>query len=99
MAELVTELREKAARIALGGPAAAREKHVARGKLLPRQRVEALRDPHSAFLEIGQVDAHEDNGEDSPPAGPIAGLGPVHYTPLTAPNQKTGDSRGRVGGV
>jgi 3-methylcrotonyl-CoA carboxylase beta subunit len=77
MAELVTELREKAARIALGGPAAAREKHVARGKLLPRQRVEALLDPHSAFLEIGQFAAHEVYGEDVPAAGLIAGVGQV----------------------
>ena len=77
MAELVTELREKAARIALGGPAAAREKHVARGKLLPRQRVEALLDPQSAFLEIGQFAAHEVYGEDVPAAGLIAGVGQV----------------------
>ena len=77
MAELVTELREKAARIALGGPAASREKHVARGKLLPRQRVEALLDPHSAFLEIGQFAAHEVYGEDVPAAGLIAGVGQV----------------------
>jgi 3-methylcrotonyl-CoA carboxylase beta subunit len=77
MAELVTELREKAARIGLGGPAAAREKHVARGKLLPRQRVEALLDPHSAFLEIGQFAAHEVYGEDVPAAGLIAGVGQV----------------------
>jgi len=77
MAELVSELREKAARIALGGPAAAREKHVARGKLLPRQRVEALLDPHSAFLEIGQFAAHDVYGEDVPAAGLIAGVGQV----------------------
>ncbi|WP_313671610.1 carboxyl transferase domain-containing protein [Sandarakinorhabdus sp.] len=77
MAELVADLREKAARIALGGPANAREKHVARGKLLPRQRVEALVDPHSAFLEIGQFAAHDVYGEDVPAAGLIAGVGQV----------------------
>ncbi|MEN9932876.1 MAG: hypothetical protein RIS17_1449, partial [Pseudomonadota bacterium] len=77
MADLISDLREKAARIALGGPAAAREKHEARGKLLPRQRVEALIDPHSAFLEIGQFAAHDVYGEDVPAAGLIAGVGQV----------------------
>ncbi|MFZ4382968.1 MAG: carboxyl transferase domain-containing protein, partial [Sandarakinorhabdus sp.] len=77
MAELVADLREKAARIALGGPPASREKHVARGKLLPRQRVEALLDPHTAFLEIGQFAAHDVYGEDVPAAGLIAGVGQV----------------------
>ena len=77
MAELLTDLREKAAHIAQGGPLAAREKHVARGKLLPRQRVEALLDPHSAFLEIGQFAAHDVYGEDVPAAGLIAGVGQV----------------------
>ena len=77
MAELLTDLREKAARIALGGPEAAREKHVARGKLLPRQRVEALLDPHTAFLEIGQFAAHDVYGEDVPASGLIAGVGQV----------------------
>ena len=77
MAELLTDLREKAARIALGGPETAREKHVARGKLLPRSRVEALLDPHTAFLEIGQFAAHDVYGEDVPAAGLIAGVGQV----------------------
>ncbi|WP_235927719.1 carboxyl transferase domain-containing protein [Sandarakinorhabdus rubra] len=77
MADLLADLREKAARIALGGPQAARERHVARGKLLPRQRVEALLDPHTAFLEIGQFAAHDVYGEEVPAAGLIAGVGQV----------------------
>jgi 3-methylcrotonyl-CoA carboxylase beta subunit len=77
MADLLIDLRDTAARIALGGPASSREKHVARGKLLPRQRVEALLDPHSAFLEIGQFAAHDVYGEDVPAAGLIAGVGQV----------------------
>ncbi|MBU6165530.1 MAG: methylcrotonoyl-CoA carboxylase [Alphaproteobacteria bacterium] len=77
MADLLADLRDTAARIALGGPAAAREKHVARGKLLPRARVEALLDPHSGFLEIGQFAAHDVYGEDVPAAGLIAGVGQV----------------------
>lgn len=49
---LVDELREKLATAALGGPAKARERHVARGKLLPRERVDQLLDPGSPFLEL-----------------------------------------------
>ena len=52
MRALVDDLREKLARYALGGNEAAREKHLARGKLLPRDRVERLLDPGSAFLEF-----------------------------------------------
>ena len=77
MAELVADLRGKITIIALGGPAASRERHVARGKLLPRQRVEALLDPGTAFLEIGQLAAHDVYGEDVPAAGMIAGVGQV----------------------
>jgi len=77
MAALVTELRARAATIALGGPPASRERHVARGKLLPRERVERLIDPGSAFLEIGQFAAHDVYGEDVPAAGVIAGVAQV----------------------
>ncbi|MFN3370573.1 MAG: carboxyl transferase domain-containing protein [Sphingomonadaceae bacterium] len=77
MASLVEELRERAAAIALGGPAASRERHVARGKLLPRERVERLLDPGTAFLEIGQFAAHGVYADDVPGAGLIAGVGRV----------------------
>ncbi len=77
MAALVADLRAKVAKIALGGPEASRDRHVARGKLLPRQRVEALLDPGTAFLEIGQFAAHDVYGEDVPAAGLIAGVGQV----------------------
>jgi 3-methylcrotonyl-CoA carboxylase beta subunit len=77
MADLVADLRAKVAKIALGGPAASRDRHVARGKLLPRERVEALLDPGTAFLEIGQLAAHEVYGEDVPAAGMIAGVGQI----------------------
>jgi len=77
MAELVADLRHKVARIALGGPETARQRHEARGKLLPRQRVEALLDPGTSFLEIGQFAAHDVYGEDVPAAGLIAGVGQV----------------------
>ena len=77
MAALVADLNAKVAAIALGGPEASRTRHVARGKLLPRQRVEALLDPDTAFLEIGQLAAHDVYGEDVPAAGLIAGIGRV----------------------
>ena len=50
----VDDLRAKAAEIALGGDAKSRERHAARGKLLPRERVERLLDPGSPFLELGR---------------------------------------------
>ena len=77
MAELVRELRARAETVALGGPEAARQRHVARGKLLPRERVERVLDPGTAFLEIGQFAAHDVYGEEVPAAGVIAGIGQV----------------------
>jgi 3-methylcrotonyl-CoA carboxylase beta subunit len=77
MATLVADLRAKIATIALGGPQALRDRHVARGKLLPRQRVEALLDPGTAFLEIGQLAAYEVYDDYVPAAGIIAGVGQV----------------------
>ncbi len=77
MGQLVTDLRARAKHVALGGPPASRERHVARGKLLPRERVERLLDPGTAFLEIGQFAAHDVYGEDVPGAGLIAGVGMV----------------------
>jgi 3-methylcrotonyl-CoA carboxylase beta subunit len=77
MATLVADLRSTVATIALGGPQASRDRHVARGKLLPRQRVDGLLDPGTAFLEIGQLAAHDVYGEDVPAAGMIAGVGQV----------------------
>ena len=52
---LKDELRAKVAQAALGGSEGSRERHVSRGKLLPRERVERLLDPGSPFLEIGQL--------------------------------------------
>ncbi|HEY5637442.1 MAG TPA: carboxyl transferase domain-containing protein [Burkholderiales bacterium] len=77
MQALVADLRAQAAKAALGGGAAAREKHVARGKLLPRERVRTLLDPGSPFLEIGQLAAHDMYDNDAPSAGIITGIGRV----------------------
>jgi 3-methylcrotonyl-CoA carboxylase beta subunit len=60
-----------------GGGDAARERHVARGKLLPRDRVQGLIDPGSPFLEIGLFAAHGMYGGQVPAAGAIAGIGRV----------------------
>jgi len=74
---LAKELRAKVAAAAEGGSASARDKHVARGKLLPRDRVERLLDPGSPFLEIGQLTANGLYGDEVPGAGLIAGVGRV----------------------
>jgi 3-methylcrotonyl-CoA carboxylase beta subunit len=74
---LATELRERVAAAALGGPDKHRERHVSRGKLLPRDRVTRLLDPGSPFLEIGQLAANGMYGDEAPGAGVIAGIGRV----------------------
>ena len=74
---LAERLRADVAQAAMGGSAAARERHVARGKLLPRDRVTRLLDPGSPFLEIGQLAANGLYGGAVPGAGIIAGIGRV----------------------
>ena len=68
---------EAAARAAAGGGPKARERHVARGKMAPRERVANLLDPASPFLEIGATAAHGMYHNDAPCAGLIAGIGRV----------------------
>lgn len=77
MAAQVQALRELLAQVAQGGGPKAQQRHTSRGKLLPRERIDRLLDPGSAFLEIGQLAAHEVYGEDVPAAGVIAGIGRV----------------------
>ena len=77
MGELVADLRQKVERIARGGGEAARARHVARGKLLPRERVAALLDPGAPFLEVGQLAALGLYGDEAPGAGIITGIGRV----------------------
>jgi len=74
---LAEELRAKVAEAALGGNAKSRERHVARGKLLPRERVERLLDPGSPFLEIGQLAANGMYEGDVHGASLICGIGRV----------------------
>src|SRR5579859_2259745 len=76
-AALVAELREKLALVRAGGPARARERHVSRGKLLPRDRVDTLLDPGSPFLELSPLAADGLYDGDAPSAGIITGVGRV----------------------
>ncbi|WP_312934952.1 carboxyl transferase domain-containing protein [Pseudomonas sp.] len=73
----VDALRALLAQISQGGGEQAQARHIARGKLLPRERIDRLLDPGSPFLEIGQLAAHEVYGEDVPGAGLVAGIGRV----------------------
>ena len=82
MQALVDDLRARVERIAQGGGDAARAKHVGRGKLLPRDRVQMLLDVGTPFLELSQMAAYamypEANGNDAAPAaGVITGIGRV----------------------
>jgi 3-methylcrotonyl-CoA carboxylase beta subunit len=74
---LAEELRAKVATAALGGSESHRERHVSRGKLLPRDRVHRLLDPGSPFLEIGQLASNGMYGDEAPGAGVIGGVGRV----------------------
>ncbi|WP_067199334.1 carboxyl transferase domain-containing protein [Microbacterium sp. XT11] len=75
---LAAELRERRRSAARGGPEASRERHVARGKLLPRDRVARVLDEGSPFLEVSPLAAHGMYGGEAPGAGVIAGIGLVH---------------------
>ncbi len=78
MRALVDELQTTLATAALGGPERSRERHVARGKLLPRERIDALLDEGSPFLELAPLAAHGLYDGEAPGAGVIAGIGLVH---------------------
>ena len=78
MLNLVDDLTQKAQTIALGGGEKARQKHLDRGKLLPRERIDQLIDAGTAFLEIGQLAAYQVYPDDVPAAGVVAGIGQVH---------------------
>jgi 3-methylcrotonyl-CoA carboxylase beta subunit len=76
-AQLARELQDKRAAVAQGGPAKARERHLARGKLLPRERVMRLLDPGAPFLEVAPLAAHGMYEDAIHAAGMIAGVGRV----------------------
>jgi len=75
---LVEDLQRELVRGAEGGGEKAREKHTARGKLLPRERIRALLDPGSPFLELSPLAAHGMYDDAAPAAGIITGIGRVN---------------------
>ena len=81
MAALVEDLRGLLARNALGGSEAARNKHREAGKLLVRERVDALLDPGSPFLELSALAAHQVYDDDLPGAGLVTGIGRISGRP------------------
>ncbi|WP_454813728.1 carboxyl transferase domain-containing protein [Labrys neptuniae] len=77
LAALAAELRERNQRAGGGGSASAREKHLKRGKLLPRDRIELLLDAGAPFLELSQLAAFGLYRDEVPAAGLITGIGRV----------------------
>lgn len=77
MKELVDRMAKLHGTIAQGGPQKAKDKHIARGKMLPRDRVTALIDPGTSFLELSPLAGHEIYGDDVPAGGIITGIGTV----------------------
>jgi 3-methylcrotonyl-CoA carboxylase beta subunit len=77
MQAVVDDLRTHLERVAQGGGEAARAKHTARGKLLPRDRVQMLLDPGTPFLEVAPLAALNMYNNDAPSSGVIAGIGRV----------------------
>src|SRR2546423_1468457 len=76
-AELVEDLRKRLSSARLGGPEKSRTRHVERGKLLPRDRVDTLLDPGSPFLELSPLAANGLYDDEAPSAGIITGIGRV----------------------
>jgi len=77
MEQLVAELRERTARVALGGGERATERHRSRGKLTARERVDLLVDPGSAFLELNALAAYDVYEGQAPAAGLVTGIGVI----------------------
>jgi len=77
MQTLVDDLRAKVVELAQGGGEEARQRHLSRGKLLPRERVQRLLDPGTPFLELSQLAAYGMYGNAAPGGGVITGIGRV----------------------
>jgi 3-methylcrotonyl-CoA carboxylase beta subunit len=75
---LADNLKEVSEQVKTGGSARSRERHLIRGKLLPRDRIDMLTDEDAPFLEIGQLAAWQVYGDDVPAAGIIVGIGRVN---------------------
>src|SRR6202043_2712820 len=74
---LIDDLRAKVVELGRGGAEEARQKHLARGKLLPRERVQRLLDPGTPFLELSPLAAYGMYDNAAPGAGVITGIGRV----------------------
>eukprot|EP01132_Coremiostelium_polycephalum_P002527 gene2527-3130_t len=77
MNQIVSQLKQVIEKVKLGGGPKLNERHLSRGKMLPRQRIDSLIDPGSPFLEFSQLAGHEMYGEDVPAGGIITGIGTV----------------------
>ncbi len=75
---LAAELKQRTAQVKAGGGADAVAKHRARGKMLPRERIEAVLDPNAPFLEFSALAANGLYDNDAPGAGIVTGIGSVH---------------------
>ena len=78
MRSVVADLNMQTAKAAAGGGDKARKKHTERGKLLARERIRALLDPGSPFMELSALAAHGMYDDQAPGAGVVTGIGRVH---------------------
>ena len=92
MQRQVDELQRLLNHIHQGGGAKAQERHTSRGKLLPRERINALLDPGSPFLEVAPLAAHEVYGEDVPAAEYRDLLAKLDGMPSVLADLKVGES-------
>lgn len=76
--QLVNQLKERYSKIKQGGPEHARQKHISRGKLLTRDRINNLLDPNTPFVEIAPFAAYDMYDNQAPSAGMVTGIGVVH---------------------
>ena len=75
---LAHELLQQIRRVALGGPDEQRERHVSRGKLLVRDRIDRLIDANTPFLELSPLAANGQYNDEFPSAGIVTGIGLIH---------------------
>jgi 3-methylcrotonyl-CoA carboxylase beta subunit len=77
MTEVIADLKQISEKIYLGGSKSAREKHLAQGKLLPRERIDTLLDPGTPFLEFSPLAGYQLYDDEVPAGGLITGIGMI----------------------